>query len=177
MRAERLGSYSIAATTAGIPNFVALEIDPRGRPACAPPPMKREVTRPVLLRPPVRFFPSTSDFSGRLLGDVLARHHRLEAPGRGGGSESLDRHGLDLRELGHLLPGLQLHVRLLPIRTVAGERPRRRSLPSKLAVRTSATFTLNSFSTACFTCVLLASQRHFEAQRALVRPSCPRPFR
>jgi hypothetical protein len=29
--------------------------------------MKREVTRPVLLRPPDRFFDSTSDFSGRSL--------------------------------------------------------------------------------------------------------------
>jgi hypothetical protein len=29
--------------------------------------MNREVTRPVLLRPPVRFFASTSDFSGLAL--------------------------------------------------------------------------------------------------------------
>ena len=66
MRDERLGSYSIDATTAGMPTLSRLKSTTRY--AClAPPPMNREVTRPVLLRPPVRFLDSTSDFSGRSL--------------------------------------------------------------------------------------------------------------
>ena len=66
MRDERLGSYSIDATTAGMATLSRLKSTTRY--AClAPPPMNREVTRPVLLRPPVRFLDSTSDFSGRSL--------------------------------------------------------------------------------------------------------------
>ena len=44
--------------------LVALEIDDRGKPACGRRAMKREVTRPVLLRPPDFGRGSTSDFSG-----------------------------------------------------------------------------------------------------------------
>ena len=47
-------------------DLVALEIDHAIGCLC-PPPMKRLVTRPVLLRPPVRWIFSTSDFSGRCL--------------------------------------------------------------------------------------------------------------
>src|SRR5271157_5473063 len=64
MRDERLGSYSTDATTAGMAALSRLKSTTRY--AClAPPPINREVTRPVLLRPPVRFLGSTSDFSGR----------------------------------------------------------------------------------------------------------------
>ena len=63
MRAERFGSYSIVATTAATPCFSRLKSITRY--ACLwPPPIKRLVTRPVLLRPPVRCFFSTRDFSG-----------------------------------------------------------------------------------------------------------------
>ena len=64
MRAVRLGSYSMAATTAGMPALSRLKSIDRDTLACAPPPMNRDVMRPVLLRPPVRFLPFTSDFSG-----------------------------------------------------------------------------------------------------------------
>src|ERR1035438_4155685 len=63
-------------------------------------------------------------FLGTFLGDVLAGNRCLETPGRGRGSISLDRHGrfpLNLREVGDFLPRLQLHVGLLPVRTVPGE--------------------------------------------------------
>src|SRR2546430_17520868 len=63
MRAVRFGSYSIAATLAGTPNFS------RGksrRRYCRlwPPPRYRDVMWPLLLRPPVPRFGSSSDFSG-----------------------------------------------------------------------------------------------------------------
>src|ERR1035441_4976909 len=61
---------------------------------------------------------------GTILGDVLAGNYRLEAPGWGRGSISLDRHGrfpLNLRKVGDFLPRLKLHVGLLPVRTVSGE--------------------------------------------------------
>src|SRR6516162_7213887 len=63
MRAERLGSYSMAATLAGIPSFSRRKSMDRYLRAC-PPPRCHEVTSPCELRPPVRFFDSTSDFSG-----------------------------------------------------------------------------------------------------------------
>src|SRR5260370_16190046 len=59
-----------------------------------------------------------------MFGDVLAGNYRGEAPGRGRGSISLDRHGrfpLNLRKVGDFLPRLQLHVGLLPVRAVPGE--------------------------------------------------------
>src|ERR1700733_5616203 len=63
MRAERFGSYSIAATFAGMPNLSRLKSMIRY--ACLwPPAMNREVTRPVLLRPPDFGRGWTSDFSG-----------------------------------------------------------------------------------------------------------------
>src|SRR5438309_10400024 len=63
MRADRLGSYSIAATLAGIPILSRLKSMTRYCFLC-PPPRKRIETRPRLLRPPERCLPSTSDFSG-----------------------------------------------------------------------------------------------------------------
>src|SRR5436190_7497660 len=65
MCAVRFGSYSIAATFAGIPRLSRLKS--MSRYFCLwPPPMKREVTRPLLLRPPVFGLPLVSDFSGRV---------------------------------------------------------------------------------------------------------------
>src|ERR1700758_5639092 len=63
MRAERLGSYSMAATFAGIPSFSRRKSIDLYRRAC-PPPRCHDVTSPCEFRPPVRFFDSVSDFSG-----------------------------------------------------------------------------------------------------------------
>src|SRR5881398_706407 len=63
MRAVRFGSYSIAATLAGTPNFSRRKSMRR---YCRlwPPPRYRAVMWPLLLRPPVPRFGSSSDFSG-----------------------------------------------------------------------------------------------------------------
>src|ERR1700691_4018307 len=63
MRAERFGSYSIAATFAGIPVFSRRKSTLRYFCWC-PPPRCQAVTSPCEFRPPVRFCTSTSDFSG-----------------------------------------------------------------------------------------------------------------
>src|SRR5271163_4177030 len=63
MRAERFGSYSIAATFAGIPVFSRRKSTDRYFCWC-PPPRCHAVTSPCEFRPPVRFCTSTSDFSG-----------------------------------------------------------------------------------------------------------------
>src|ERR1035441_2127514 len=56
----------MAATTAGMPLLSRLKSITRYA-FFEPPPMNRDVVRPLLLRPPVRFLDSTSDFSGRSL--------------------------------------------------------------------------------------------------------------
>ena len=63
MYADRLGSYSIAATLAGTPSLVRLKSIRRYR-RLAPPPRWRAVLRPLALRPPDFLSPSTRDFSG-----------------------------------------------------------------------------------------------------------------
>src|SRR3954447_8053301 len=63
MYAVRLGSYSIAATLAGIPSRRRLKSILRYR-RLAPPPRWRDVLRPLALRPPDFLRPSTSVFSG-----------------------------------------------------------------------------------------------------------------
>src|SRR5918999_6244268 len=60
---ERFGSYSMAATLAGIPSLRRLKSILRYR-RLAPPPRWRAVTRPCVLRPPDFLRPSVSDFSG-----------------------------------------------------------------------------------------------------------------
>src|SRR5918999_600602 len=59
----RLGSYSIAATRAGIPSLRRLKSILRYS-RLAPPPRWRAVLRPRALRPPLLVRPSTRDFSG-----------------------------------------------------------------------------------------------------------------
>src|SRR6266568_5325500 len=63
IRAVRLGSYSMADTRPGTPNFSRRKSMRR---YCRlwPPPRYRAVMWPLLLRPPVRRSGSTSDFSG-----------------------------------------------------------------------------------------------------------------
>src|ERR1700756_1440944 len=63
MYAERLGSYSMWATLAGIPSLRRLKSILRYS-RLAPPPRWRAVLRPLVLRPPVFLSPSTRDFSG-----------------------------------------------------------------------------------------------------------------
>src|SRR3954453_22479024 len=63
MYADRLGSYSIAATRAGTPSLVRLKSILRYR-RLAPPPRWRDVLRPWALRPPLLVRPSTSVRSG-----------------------------------------------------------------------------------------------------------------
>src|SRR5882762_79749 len=63
MRAVRLGSYSTDATFAGIVNFSRRK-SMRRYWRLWPPLMYRLVMWPLLLRPPVRFSGSSSDFSG-----------------------------------------------------------------------------------------------------------------
>src|SRR3954471_23432657 len=63
MYAVRLGSYSIAATLAGMPSRRRLKSTLRYR-RFAPPPRWRDVLRPLALRPPDFLSPSTRVFSG-----------------------------------------------------------------------------------------------------------------
>src|SRR6266513_6251709 len=63
MRDVRFGSYSTAATLAGMPNFSRRKSIRRYRRLC-PPPCQRLVMWPLLLRPPVRRNGSSSEFSG-----------------------------------------------------------------------------------------------------------------
>src|SRR6266536_1801678 len=65
MRDVRFGSYSTAATLAGMPYFSRRKSIRRYRRLC-PPPCHRLVMWPLLLRPPVRRSGSSSDFSGSL---------------------------------------------------------------------------------------------------------------
>src|SRR5689334_1147962 len=66
MCAVRFGSYSMAATLAGMPRLSRLKS--MSRYFCLwPPPMKREVMRPLLLRPPDLGLPLVRDFSGDVL--------------------------------------------------------------------------------------------------------------
>src|SRR4028118_1141404 len=66
MYADRLGSYSMAATLAGTPSLSRLKSMMRWA-RLAPPPRWREVLRPLLLRPPDLVRPTVSDFSGSVL--------------------------------------------------------------------------------------------------------------
>src|SRR5881628_1022322 len=63
MRAVRFGSYSTLATRAGMANLSRRKSMRRYCRLC-PPLMYRLVIWPLLLRPPVRFSGSSSDFSG-----------------------------------------------------------------------------------------------------------------
>src|SRR5579864_4359791 len=66
MRDERLGSYSIVATVAGIPVLSRLKSMMRSLRLC-PPPRCQIVMSPELRRPPVRCLGSTSGLCGCLL--------------------------------------------------------------------------------------------------------------
>ena len=81
MRAERFGSYSMAATLAGMPSLSRLK-SMRRYIRLWPPPRKRAVIRPCVLRPPVFFKGSSSDFSGSVL--VISSNDATVMPRRPG---------------------------------------------------------------------------------------------
>ena len=66
MRAERLGSYSIEATVAGIPVLSRLKSMMRSLRLC-PPPRRQIVRSPALRRPLMRCFGSVNGLYGRLV--------------------------------------------------------------------------------------------------------------
>src|ERR1019366_3241759 len=117
----RFGSYSMAATFAGIPNLSRLKSMMRY--ACLwPPEINREVTRPVLLRPPDFGRGPTSDFSGsffvRPSRVTMVMKRRLGVVGE---NFFIPMVCLHLRELGDLLAGHEFHVCFLPVRAVSGK--------------------------------------------------------
>src|SRR5271163_2431395 len=126
MRAERFGSYSMDATFAGTPIFSRRKSIDRKRRAC-PPPRCQELISPWLLRPPVRFFDSVSDFSGdSLVISLLSSMDRNRRDGVYGlnvfsaiVASCLETELQILRVLDHLFARGQLHVRFLPVAAVA----------------------------------------------------------
>src|SRR5436189_6184495 len=118
MYAERLGSYSIAATFAGMPSLRRLKSILRYR-RLAPPPRWREVLRPLLLRPPDLLRPSVRDFSGSSRvtsaksGYVANRRPGLV--GLGLRMAMLSSDPLEPLEDRDLLAAPDLHDRLLPL--------------------------------------------------------------
>src|ERR1035438_2335601 len=146
IREDRLGSYSIVVTVAGIPVLSRLKSMMRSL-RLWPPPMNRIVMSPELRRPPVRGLGSIKGLCGCLVVmsslTIVVRYRSVCVVGlyvliginqlfnllvipsalflaRGiCFSPRLQILGV----LRHLLAGPQPHVRLLPIRTVARELP------------------------------------------------------
>src|SRR3954452_3113926 len=119
MYAVRFGSYSIAATLAGIPSLRRLKSTLRYR-RLTPPPRWREVLRPLALRPPDFLRPSTSVRSGVVF--VISAKSGYETKRRPGDVGLGLRTGMRLRLLEALealedrdgLPRRHLDDRLLP---------------------------------------------------------------
>src|SRR5881397_517766 len=115
MLAERFGSYSIAATRAGIPTLSRLKSITRYRRLC-PPPRCHEVTWPSTLRPPLLFRrPPSSERSG-LRRESSEKSETLMSR-RPGVTGRKVRTGIalhSLEELDALALG-QTHERLLPL--------------------------------------------------------------
>src|SRR4051812_40935514 len=119
MYAVRFGSYSMAATLAGIPSRRRLKSTLRYR-RLAPPPRWRAVLRPLELRPPDFLRPSVSVRSGVVF--VISAKSGYETKRRPGDVGLGLRMGIGLRLL-EALEGLEdrdgltrrhLHDRLLP---------------------------------------------------------------
>src|SRR3954469_17530140 len=117
MRAERFGSYSIAATLAGTPSLTRLKSMIRKR-RLWPTPWWRVVIRPLLLRPPFFVTGSSRLFSGfdfvisANAGTVMKRRPALV--GLYLRIATLDLSPLE--DLDWLALGMELHDRLLPAR-------------------------------------------------------------
>src|SRR2546426_6790803 len=133
MRAERFGSYSIVETLAGMSRLSRLKSMMRYIRLC-PPPRHHDVSSPWLLRPPVRWFGSTSGLCGSL---VVISSKVWTVWKRWPGDVGLNlRIGIKtllcaFEELRHFFAFAQLHVGLLPVRAAAGKAP----LSLHLAVR------------------------------------------
>src|SRR4051794_8450732 len=161
MYAERFGSYSIAATLAGIPSLRRLKSIRRYR-RLAPPPRWREVLRPLALRPPVFFRPSTRLFSGSdFVISAKSGYVEKRRPGLV---------GLGLRmamvypsrpsrpwKIGMVSPARTWTIAFFHDRVRPAVIPRRLGLDLTDSVRTSTTLTSKSASTAWRICVLWAS--------------------
>src|SRR4051812_25760409 len=121
MRAVRLGSYSTLATTAGTPILLRLKSTMRKR-RLWPPPRKRDVMRPLLLRPPDLLVFSVSARSGRLPCESSEKSGdtRPRTPGVVGLCclRPMCLHSLEELDV---LAGGERHDRLLPGRRAAGE--------------------------------------------------------
>src|ERR1041385_3227383 len=128
MRAERFGSYSISLTLDGIPNLLRLKSMIRYCCLC-PPPRRRSVTWPWLLRPPDFFAGSSSDFSGvaRVISsNPLTIRNRVPAVT---GRNCLMLMASALEDGDHVAV-LQQHDRLLPQRGGPGIAAPRHRLPA-----------------------------------------------
>src|SRR5581483_4397711 len=165
MRAERLGSYSTDATTAGMPCLSRLKSMTRYA-FLWPPPMNRAEIRPVLVRPPVRCLGCTRDFSGVCF--VISSRVTVEVKRRAGVTGVYFLIGiLNLREVGHLLALLQPHVGLFPIGTIAGETAAAAQLAFERRRADFRDFHLKKLFDGGFHRGLGGFLRHLEAQRAL----------
>src|ERR1019366_3563557 len=128
--------------------------------------MNREVTRPVLLRPPDLGRGSTSDFSGVCLvmpsRDTTVMKRRLGVVG-----ENFLIAILHLREFGDLLASHELHVCLLPVRAVTGES----SAAAQLAVEIRRAYCFHFYVEQFFDGLLhhdlVGIFRYLEAKRPL----------
>src|SRR3954451_4583599 len=125
MYADRLGSYSIAATLPGTPSLRRLKSILRYR-RLAPPPRWRAVLRPRALRPPDFVRPSTRVFSG-LSFVISAKSGYVEKrrPGLVGLGLRMAMSALEgLEALGDRdrLAGADLHHGLLPRPRAAADR-------------------------------------------------------
>src|ERR1051325_2773391 len=116
MRAVRFGSYSIAATLAGTPNFSRRKSMRR---YCRlwPPPRYRDVIWPLLLRPPVPRFGSSSDFSG--VGFVISSQSDTERNRVAGVTGLNCRMPMSALEYLDRVALFERHDRLLPRRPAA----------------------------------------------------------
>src|SRR6266508_1412128 len=125
MRAVRFGSYSIAATRAGIANLFRRKSIRRYWRLC-PPPCHRFVMWPLLFRPPVRRSGSSSDFSGSpFVTSAKSETERNRVAGVIGRNCRMPISALEHLDGVALLEG---DDRFLPGRPPAGEAPVRAAL-------------------------------------------------
>src|SRR4029077_4604477 len=149
----RFGSYSIAATLAGTPTLSRRKSTWRYCFLC-PPPRCQITISPWLLRPPERFFGSSSAFSGsclvmwllsttvinrrdavyglKLFSPIAASYLLTSSPLRANGTKNLKIPALQiLRVLDHLFAFRQFHVGFLPVPPIPFALP----APPHLAVK------------------------------------------
>src|SRR6478672_786852 len=130
----------------------------------------------MLLRPPVRFLGSTSDFSGVSLvmswRDTTVWKRRVGVVGL-----YVLIAILDLREIRHLLAVLQFHVSLLPVRAVAHESSPAAHLAFHVRRPHFGHFHFEQFLDGLLHLNLVGVRSDFKAQRALVVFFCDTFFR